>query len=126
MLDISGIRNIDPSSIGGQEGLVIANNPKVTICHLSNICTYLTFDPDIHPRTISNSGHCSSAQTVINACNNPPLCPLGDVNIDNQEELNRFLINYPTCTVINGSLLIGTENIIELSPLQNLTTINKA
>lgn len=125
--DITGLRNIDPGSISGKSGLYIVYNPKLELCHLSNICTYLAYDPASHPRTIfNNAGYCSSEQTVVDACNNPPQCPLGDVYISNQEDLRRFLINYPDCTVINGNLSLGSDKITDLSPLHNLTTIKRA
>ena len=127
LTDISGLRNIDPESISGNSGLYIAYNPKLEFCHLSNICTYLSYDPTNHPRTISNNaGHCTSQQTVVDACNNLPQCPLGEVNIGNEEDLRRFLIYYPNCTVINGNLILGSDKITNLTPLHNLITIKRA
>lgn len=126
MSDITGLRNIDPGSISGKDGLVIKANPKLTFCHLSNICTYLAYDPATHPREISlNADHCTSEQTIMDACNTQPICPLADVQLEYQDDLRRFLKIYPTCTVINGSLTLNSDNLTDLSPLHNLTTIKK-
>lgn len=124
--DISGLGNIELDKLKGSSGLVIEDNPRVSYCHLDNICAYLAKDPTTHPRTISNnSGYCTTEQAVVDACNNPPVCPLGDVYIYNQEDINRFLVYYPNCTVINGNLGLGTPQTSDLSPLHNLVTIKK-
>ena len=121
------LRNIDPESIGGKDGLSINGNPKLTFCHLSNFCTYLAKDPATHPRVIfHNWDHCATEQRIIDACNTQPECPLADVQLEYQEDLRRFLRSHPTCTIINGSLILGSDNVTDLSPLHNLITIKKA
>ena len=62
---INGLRNIPASNIKGS-GLIIQNNPLLSICDLPNICQYLQ-GPG--PRTISgNAVGCESEQTVKNIC----------------------------------------------------------
>jgi Secretion system C-terminal sorting domain/Receptor L domain len=64
--DISGLKNINPVTIGGS-GLVITNNNLLSVCNLPNFCTYLQ---GAGARNISgNLGNCLTAQAVINACN---------------------------------------------------------
>ena len=57
-------------------------------------------------------------------------CPPGGLNVKTQSELNTFLIQYPDCTMIDGSVLVGysggtiKSNITDLTPLKNIETIN--
>jgi hypothetical protein len=65
LTSINGLRNIPASNIKGS-GLIMQNNPVLSICDLPNICQYLQ-GPG--PRTISgNAVGCESEQTVKNAC----------------------------------------------------------
>src|SRR5690606_21357464 len=41
LTDIKGLKNIDPTTIGGSEGLYIVNNTSLSVCNLPNFCTYL-------------------------------------------------------------------------------------
>ncbi|MBY5958992.1 T9SS type A sorting domain-containing protein [Membranicola marinus] len=50
-------------------------------------------------------------------------CPTGDVTLLSQAEVNAFATNYPSCTTLPGHLGISGNNIMDLSPLENLETI---
>lgn len=57
-------------------------------------------------------------------------CPLGNVTLVNQQQVNNFLATYPNCTTITGNLIIGHNNntynstdITDLSPLQGITNV---
>ncbi len=50
-------------------------------------------------------------------------CPSGDLTITTQAEMDDFLISYPNCTEINGSVLIEGPGITNLLGLQNITSI---
>ncbi len=54
-------------------------------------------------------------------------CPPGDVILSSQVEVDAFVADYPDCTEIAGSMLIGslfdTTDIIDISGLSSLTTI---
>lgn len=93
LLDISGLENIDPATILDVEGigLAITQNSLLSVCNISNLCTYLTFDETTHPRTISdNAGDCITEQAMIDACNAPAEGCL---------EFNPALPQWPTSTV---------------------------
>ncbi len=63
--NISSLKNIDASSISAN-GLIITNNPLLSICDLPNFCMYLQ---GTGLRSISgNATGCDSEQVVINAC----------------------------------------------------------
>jgi hypothetical protein len=68
LTNISGLQNISPSIAG----LTIQNNALLSICNLSNFCTYLANPAGTHPRNIvNNAGDCISEQAVVAACNAP-------------------------------------------------------
>src|SRR5690606_37000947 len=50
-------------------------------------------------------------------------CPPGDVILNSQTEVDDFATNYPNCTEISGSLKINGNDITDLSPLSNLTSV---
>jgi len=69
--DITGLQNINPATIKG-EGLVISNNPALSVCNLPNFCTYLQSSGS---RNISgNAEDCISEQAIKNTCL-PPSAP---------------------------------------------------
>ena len=68
LTDISALQNVDPATISGAdwEGLLILDNPLLSVCNLPNFCTYLQGEGW---RSISgNLGDCASEQAVIDAC----------------------------------------------------------
>ncbi|MFA7444660.1 MAG: hypothetical protein WCY89_01840, partial [Flavobacteriaceae bacterium] len=123
LTDISGLENIDPATISGAQGLYILGNPNVSVCNLSNFCTYLSFPAATHPRTIANNGADCSSVAVINAsCSTD--CPSGDLTFATQAEINSFALTYPDCTHILGNVTIeGGSSITNLNGLANLTNI---
>ncbi len=56
-------------------------------------------------------------------------CPLGDVTLSSQAEVNSFVTNFPTCDTIQGIFVIGyqdgtnTSDITDLSALGNLIAV---
>src|SRR5690606_39361328 len=51
-------------------------------------------------------------------------CPTGGVSFTSQTALDNFILDYPTCEVIDGNVSINGPDIIDLSPLSNIKTIN--
>src|SRR5690606_24765943 len=113
-----------PSSISGAQGLYILGNPNLSVCNLSNFCTYLSFPAGTHPRTISGNGaNCGSVAVISASCSTD--CPTGDVVFSSQAEINSFALTYPSCTHILGNVTIeGGNNITNLNALANLTNIS--
>jgi len=126
---ISGLQNVNPNSIGGEYGLYISTNPQLSACNITNLCTYLLYPTNTHPRNISgNAGDCISEQALSAICNPIPAeCPVGDVTLSSQEEVNQFVAAYANCTTIVGNLRIGVEsgnsNITDISQLYHLVTV---
>ena|SRR5688572_12397924 len=53
-------------------------------------------------------------------------CPTGFISLNSQADINNFPVLYPSCTTVNGSLSINdaaSNDIVDLSPLSNLTSI---
>ena len=53
-------------------------------------------------------------------------CPSGSVTFYNQAQIDNFLVQYPNCTEITGDIIIdgdASSHVTNLSPLQNITTI---
>lgn len=127
--NISGLQNLNPNSIGGEYGLMIANNPQLSVCNNLNFCVYLLYPTNTHPRNIfGNAGDCASEQALKTICYPVPAeCPVGNITLSTQAEVNQFITDYPNCTVITGNLRIGVEsgnsNITDISQLYHLTTV---
>ena len=58
-------------------------------------------------------------------------CPPGDVLLTSQNQVDSFLIDYPTCDLISGRLAIGRQfnsgpfsDITDLSPLSNIQSVD--
>jgi len=57
-------------------------------------------------------------------------CPVFEVTLESQADVDAFANDFPNCTEINGNLRIGTTlagsptNITDISGLSNLTTLN--
>src|SRR5690606_11506716 len=123
LTDISDLANIDPTTITGSYGLYIINNPVLSVCNLPNFCTYTSYPPDTHPRTISgNAGNCLNETAMAISCSLE--CP-GNITLHSQAEVDAFAVNFPDCTEISGTLYIGggNSNITNLSPLSNITSV---
>src|SRR5690606_33752187 len=123
LTSIEGLQNIDPESIFDDwNGLIIANNPQLSLCNLSNLCTYLT-DYNNYREIYNNAPGCT--ETDLNSlCG--MFCPPGDIAFESQEQINYFGEMFPNCTEIQGNLDIwGWYNdIYDLSPLSNIQIIH--
>lgn len=118
--DISGLSGITTINSDGI-GLTIAHNDVLTVCGIPNICSYLA-NPD-NPRTIEdNAGNCGSDTVISYYCASPD-CPMSDVFLYSQDDVNAFAASYPNCTQISGNLIINGATITDLSPLSNIQSI---
>src|SRR5690606_6980487 len=122
LTNISGLKNIDPD---GVTDLRIINNPALSVCNLSNFCTYLS--DENNPRNISNNaGNCIDIQAVTDAC--AVDCNIsGNVVFNTQAQIDAFTGTYISCTniTIDGHLTISGSDITDLSGLSNITEITE-
>jgi hypothetical protein len=118
LISLTGIDNIDPSTITGLE---IAFNDWLSYCDIKSICEYLA-NPAGNVYVYANDAACYSAGTIISRCENHPCLP-GGVTFSSQAEINDFLNNYPYCKIIDGDVIINGTDINDLSPLLSLKSI---
>ncbi len=119
--DISDLENIDYSEINDFE---ISNNPLLAVCHLPNICDFLSNGGTV---TINNNAAgCNSADEVTDNCPgaNDTTCLPGGIWFYNQEEVDNFAANYPDCTEILGSVTMNNTLIVNLNGLSQITAIS--
>lgn len=118
---ISGLENIDYTTI---YNVKIENNPLVSVCNLENLCSY--FADFSNPRTVSgNATGCEDMNAIYTACNiAPPSCPLDPIEFYSQEDVDNFVVLYPNCTAFPFGLYIEGNDITDLSPLNNIESIN--
>ncbi len=99
LTDISGLQNIDPATITGTRGLEIINNPQLEVCHLSNICAYLSTSK---PRTISgNKTTCLNEAAVVAACE--AALPVTLVDFSATPDEQSVLLEWHTTSESNAS-----------------------
>lgn len=53
-------------------------------------------------------------------------CPAAGLTLSNQSQIDNIAIQYPTCTTINGDVIITGNNITNLNGLAGITTITGA
>ena len=116
---ISDLESLD--SIGGD--ITIMLNPLLTNCNIQAVCDNLA-NPDAVVTIDNNATGCNNQEEVEEACSSEP-CPPGNVTFSSQAEVDNFLIQYPTCTVINGNVVIEGSDISNLDGLINLTAISE-
>jgi len=119
LTDISGLQNIDPQTI---ISLTIMDNPNLSVCNSANFCTYLS-NPENNRQIENNAPGCESSYQVAVACGIVD-CPEADIELASQSDIEQFIIDYPNCTQIQGYLNIYGEDITDLSPLNNIISIN--
>ncbi|WP_435579200.1 hypothetical protein, partial [Gilvibacter sp.] len=114
--DISALA--DAEIIGTDLVFNIMGNTSLSECEIASFCAYIDSGG-----TIDISGNvpgCNSQAEVESVCGG---CPPGSVVLTTQAEVDNFAVMYPGCTTINGSLRIDGPDIVDLTPLASLTTI---
>ncbi|KXK16519.1 MAG: PKD domain-containing protein [Saprospiraceae bacterium] len=98
--------------IPAYNNLNVGNTLSQGISGLSNGITYY-----YRVRAANISGVSPSSNTV-NV--NLEQCPPGQVNLTTQSAVNQFIIDYPHCTELAGTLFIQGSDITDLSPMSNI------
>lgn len=133
---IQGIRNINQVSIGN---LVIVNNPKVAVCDLENICTYLG---TAKPRSIiGNAEGCGNPTEIQNSCptvwsgiewsNGLPTSSKsaiikGNLSLNTNLSVKNFTVNDGIFKVLANASLFVHGSIINNSVPENFIIENQA
>ncbi len=92
--NISGLQNIAPSTIS-ENGLIITNNPALSVCNLPNFCSYLANPASTHPRNISgNLANCLNETAVRTACGLMSVMDIDKSNISVYPNPVKGLLNF--------------------------------
>jgi hypothetical protein len=120
LVSLSGLDNINASSI---ESLYIYGNPNLSTCDVQSICEYLA-NPSGTVDVIYNDTGCDNPPQIAYACGFfSPCLPFGNYHFLYQSEIDNFHIDYPDCTVLEGSVAIEGYTINNLNGLNPVTSI---
>jgi len=111
LTELTGLENVDLNNIVILE---LQKNANLSVCNLENICTYLS---EGLPAIIKNNAPTCSSPDI--GCSP---CPTGDITLRTQQEVDEFMVLYPDCEELPGSLTIR-ETASDLTPLSQLTYI---
>ncbi|MBN1340371.1 MAG: T9SS type A sorting domain-containing protein [Bacteroidales bacterium] len=118
MSNLFGLHNIEPGTIND---LIIVNNFSLSECDIQNICEYLT-SPGANLQIYNNAPGCNSSEEILENCENH--CFPEGITFTTQAQIDSFMINYGSCSWIEGDLTINGEDISDLSGLDLITYID--
>lgn len=118
---LNGLQNL--TTINGD--LSISGNPVLSNCEIQSMCDYL-----LNPKGVvnihNNSLGCMNPPDIAKNCGiNLQGLPFGDYYLFFQEEINSFKSDYQNCREIKGNMNIQGSDIVSLSGLNDLITIEK-
>jgi len=117
--DVSGLENI----INFSDNLNVYDNPNLSVCcNLVNLAQ-MAINTSNSVNIQNNSSVCSSLEEIEENCA-PIICPIGDVVLTNQLQIDSFIIDYESCTEIAGNLTISGTDITNINGLSYLTGIS--
>jgi len=115
---LAGLDNIEAATI---HNLSILNNPQLSECDISSICSFITLSDSLI--LIENNGEeCNSIEEVEIECALFP-CLENGIFFYDQSEVDDFPSNYPGCDEILGSVYISSYDISNLDSLIQLRSI---
>lgn len=115
---LSGFDNIDYSGI---TDLSIKNNPNLTFCSVSSICDYLTDGGTLE--LYSNAFACNTLADISYSCVSSLPCPEPGILLRNQEQIDDFPLNYPTCTSVANITIVSADGETPVTNLNGLSQI---
>jgi len=118
LTSLSGLDNIDPELIYGLE---VTNNPNLSICDLQNMCVLAVNIPPGIFEINNNAPGCNSFGEIDDACR--ASCLPEGISFTTQEEVDRFMINYYKCTMIEGDVEIGGGANSDITNLAHLNVL---
>lgn len=103
--------------------LYIHDNPSLPMCSQSGICYYIASGR--FANIYNNAPGCNSSDEVLNMCDITGLsCPVGDILLTSQSQVDSFAINYFNCNRIYGNLTVSSPSITNLNALFQIDTID--
>lgn len=121
LLNISGLKN---TAIDLIKDLSISDNPSLVTCDLENVCNHLK-NPKGAVNIYNNAEGCNSPVEMAKACGIPvPYLPYGNYYFLSQSDINNFRIDYPECKQLGGKVRIKGNDIVSLSGLNKVSSID--
>jgi hypothetical protein len=121
LTSITGFENILIDSI---TDLRISDNPYLVTCDLENLCNYLK-NPRGGVSIYNNADGCNSPTEMAYECGiSVPCLPFGNYYFLSQSDINNFRINYPDCKDLGGNVRIKGNDIVSLSELNRVSSID--
>lgn len=122
LTSLKGLDNIDPNSISE---VYINSSPKLSACSVPSICKFISNGGTAY--ISENAAGCRSSEEITTYCTGSTDCPIGNVILTSQADVDDFASTYPNCKTILGDLIIGKEtdssNIINISALSKIETV---
>ncbi len=110
--DISALNVI--SNFSQYSQIRLTNNPNLTQCAIDAVCAVIASEGTV---TVNDNGSgCENYGDVYEVCVG---CPFGQYVLSSQADVDAFGVNFPNCT--EADLLISGADIVDLSPLINIT-----
>ncbi len=118
--NLSGLDNILPQSISN---LIIKDNKLLQSCDVSSICNYLV-NPNGYVTIFNNATGCNNPPEIAVSCNiTMPCLPFGHYYFFKQSDIDNFSENYPSCTDLQGNVIINGYDITNLNGLFEITSV---
>ncbi len=124
LVSLEGMGNIDYTTINSY--FWIFDNSNLSVCNVEMVCDYISNGGNAS--IYNNALGCDNRGEVVSTC--PGECPPENVLVfTSQQEIDDFAVNYPNCTYLSGSMVVGRNDIpsdiYDLSPLDQLTAIRE-
>jgi hypothetical protein len=121
LYSLHGLDNINAGSISN---LTIRVNPLLSSCEVQSICEYLS-SPNGTVKIYNNDTGCNDPHEVAVHCGiSLPCLPDGNYYFLSQHDIDSYQSNYPGCNNIEGDVQITGNDIVDLSGLNNITSIS--
>lgn len=121
LLSLNGLDNINQ----GISDLEISDNHSLSNCAIASICNYLS-SPIGEVDIYSNATGCNSPPEIANSCGFTMSClPNGNYYLQSPSDIANFKQNYPNCEDLQGSLIIKSDDIVNLYGLSVITSVEK-
>jgi hypothetical protein len=101
-------------------GIDIINNPNLSNCDIDSFCEAIS-NLNVEFSISGNGIGCEDYETVFEQCIG---CPLDQVSLTSQAEVDAFDIQYPDCTELDYDLIISGNDITDLTPLSNIVSVH--
>lgn len=106
------------------KGFSLSYNTQLASCSVPSVCDYLLNGGWININSSSNAEGCNSRLQIETSCGWD--CPLSNISLSSQQEVNDFAITFPNCTEIQASLrIVDSTNVNIEADITNLNGLSQ-